>query len=277
MDHRSRITGQGLTVAAFVVGALFLAGGLVFLCAAVQNAARLPISLALLVIGGGLAIWAGLRWRKAQQLCDQAAQLAAAAAQHRRADPRALDVDLDLGGGRRLTGTVAEVFGQRIVEVTYSKLDGRHLLGPWIALLALSACHPGRDWTARVIGRSRKGHAPAQRLLGAPAGGAAGMLADLVAIYDAGRREPLPLPVRTSYAWADARHTAGLPERDAANAWKWERDEPAVHRVWGLGAPLEVLLDPVGPGEEFEGERTRLGAFAARLWLPVLRAERSPD
>ena len=164
--------------------------------------------------------------------------------------------------------------GQRIVEVTYSKLDGRHLLEPWLGLLALSACHPGGDWTALVIGRGRRGHEPVQRLLGPPADAVAA-LTDLVAIYDAGRREPLPLPVKTSYAWAEARHTAGFPERDAAAKWKWDKDEPAVQRVWGPNAPLDVLLEPVRAGEEFDGERTRLGAYAARLWLPLLRAERT--
>ena len=101
------------------------------------------------------------------------------------------------------------------------------------------------------------------------------MLTDLVAIYDAGRREPLPLPAKTSYAWAEARHTAGFPERDAAAKWKWDRDEPAVQRVWGPNAPLDVLLEPVRAGEEFDGENTRLGAYAARLWSPLLRAERT--
>jgi hypothetical protein len=74
---------HGLTIAAFALGALFLAGGLIFLCAAVQNTARLPLALALLVIGGGLAIWAGLRLRRSRQLSpdvldDQITDLAAA-------------------------------------------------------------------------------------------------------------------------------------------------------------------------------------------------------
>jgi hypothetical protein len=66
-DH-NRLAGQGLNLGAFFVGVLFLAGGLIFLCAAVQNPARWPIALALLVIGGGLAAWAGLRWRQAREL-----------------------------------------------------------------------------------------------------------------------------------------------------------------------------------------------------------------
>jgi hypothetical protein len=62
------LSGGTLTVGAFLVGVLLLAGGLIFLCAAAQNAARLPIALVLLLLGGGLAGWAGQRWRRARQL-----------------------------------------------------------------------------------------------------------------------------------------------------------------------------------------------------------------
>jgi uncharacterized membrane protein YidH (DUF202 family)/DNA-directed RNA polymerase subunit RPC12/RpoP len=68
MNSERRLTGQGLTVGGFIVGALCLAGGLIFLCAAVQNAARFPIALVLLVMGGGLAAWAGIRWQRARRL-----------------------------------------------------------------------------------------------------------------------------------------------------------------------------------------------------------------
>ena len=61
-------SGQGLTIALFLIGALLLAGGLVFLCAAIQDPARYSIALVLLVLGGSLAAWAGVRWRRARQL-----------------------------------------------------------------------------------------------------------------------------------------------------------------------------------------------------------------
>ncbi len=44
---------------------------------------------------------------------------------------------------------------------------------------------------------------PRVEALGPPDGDAVEVLRELVAIYDAGRREPLPLPVKTSYAWAE--------------------------------------------------------------------------
>ena len=40
----------------------------------------------------------------------------------------------------------------------------------------------------------------------------------------------------------------------------------------GASARLADLLQPLRPGEESDGETTRLGAYAARLWLPMLRA-----
>ena len=63
-----RPMGQAMTLAAFLLGAVLITGGLIFLCAAVESSSRLPIALALLVIGGGLAAWAGFRWRKARSL-----------------------------------------------------------------------------------------------------------------------------------------------------------------------------------------------------------------
>jgi exodeoxyribonuclease V gamma subunit len=37
---------------------------------------------------------------------------------------------------------------------------------------------------------------------------------------------------------------------------------------------LEELMQPLRLGEEYDGEDNRLGAYSARLWLPMLRAER---
>jgi hypothetical protein len=68
MIRESGTIGRGVTIGAFLLGVLCLAGGLIFLCAAVQNAARFPLALALLLVGAGLAAWAGIRLRKARQL-----------------------------------------------------------------------------------------------------------------------------------------------------------------------------------------------------------------
>ena len=219
-----------------------------------------------------------LGWRKAGELREQATLLATAALSYRKPDADAYDVDIDLGAGRRLTGTVSPVFGEHLVSVTYSKLDGKHLLASWIPLLALLAHHPEREWSAICIGRARRGGTPSERALGAPTDPAVDVLRDLVAIYDAGRREPLPLPVKTSYAWACARYEGGTPEREAGFKWKsgmypGDDAEPAHVRAWGPNPRLQALMQPLRAGEEVDGETHRLGAYAARLWLPMLRAE----
>jgi exodeoxyribonuclease V gamma subunit len=216
--------------------------------------------------------------RKAKEIRDQAAELALTARAYRNVGGTSHDVDIDLGGGRRLAGTVSGVYGDRVVAVTYSKLGGKQLLEAWIRLLALTACMPGTPWTAVCIGRAKRGTAAMTRLLGPPGEPAVDVLRGLVRLYDAGRREPLPLPVRTSYAWAEARLRGADPEQAAGYRWysntfPGEDQDVAYAKVWGKRAPLRTLLTAPGPGEEVAGEHTRLGAFAARLWLPLLRAE----
>jgi exodeoxyribonuclease V gamma subunit len=219
-----------------------------------------------------------LGWRKAGELREQSTLLAATALGYRKADADAYDVDIDLGAGRRLTGTVSPVFGDHLVSVTYSKLDGKHLLASWIPLLALFAHHPDREWSAICIGRAKRSSTPNERALGQPQEPATDLLRDLVAIYDAGRREPLPLPVKTSYAWACARFEGGDAEREAgfrwiSNKYPGEDQDPAQVRAWGPNAWLKDLMQPLRPGEQIDGETHRLGAYSARLWLPMLRAE----
>jgi exodeoxyribonuclease V gamma subunit len=187
-------------------------------------------------------------------------------------------VDVDLGHGRRLTGTVPGLYSYRLVSVSYSRLDAKQLLGAWVQLLALSANDEDHNWTGLVIGRASRGNNPATRLFGPVGAEAAALLADLVAIYDAGRREPLPLPLKTSFSWQQARRTNDDPMVAAGRRWRpthydGENADPAHVRVWGPNTSLDVLLEPMRPGEEAPGESTRLGAYAARVWGPMLRFE----
>jgi exodeoxyribonuclease V gamma subunit len=219
-----------------------------------------------------------LGWRTAGQIRDQAMALGVAALTHRQTTARTYDVDVELGGGRRLTGTVGPVYADRLVAVGYSKLDGKQLLASWVRLLALAAGLPDHNWTALTIGRAARGTVPAQRLLGPPCEAPEVLLRGLVELYDAGRREPLPLPLKTSFAWAGARLQGDDPREAAQQRWRTSRypgedAEPAHVRVWGEHAPLDRLLGPARPDEAVEGESTRLGALAARLWLPMLRSE----
>ena len=221
-----------------------------------------------------------LGWREATTISERAAAVAALAGKFRDSAPESEDIDIDLGGGRRLTGTVTDVYGDRVVSVTYSKISGKQLIDGWIKLLALAANQPGRAATAVCVGRSIDDTAEA-RCLGTPPDPPA-VLRDLVALYDAGRREALPIPPRTSFAWARGRHAGRDPRWKANSEWtsrpgeSRENEKPAPAKAFGHRAPLDVLLEPPRPGEEVDGEDSRLGAYAARVWLPMLRAERKP-
>jgi predicted Zn-ribbon and HTH transcriptional regulator len=57
-----------ILIIAFVISVVLLAMGLLFLCATTREPGRLPLSLILLVIGGGLAAWSALTWRREQRL-----------------------------------------------------------------------------------------------------------------------------------------------------------------------------------------------------------------
>jgi exodeoxyribonuclease V gamma subunit len=213
--------------------------------------------------------------RVACEIRDNARDLVCEAMQYRQVDAEAFNVAIDLGSGRQLRGTVPRVYDGRLVSVTYSKLDCRHLLPVWIRLVALAAQFPGRGWVASCIGRSQNTGEVVHRTLAPPAD-PAHVLADLVAIYDAGRREPLPLPLRSSYAWAEARIHGDDPYRAALGRWKdnpAEVQKPAHEQVWGKEAPLETILGTPLPGERVAGETTRLGALAVRLWQPLIDAE----
>lgn len=53
------------------VGALVLAGGLIYLCAASGNAGRLPLAFILLILGAGLATVGGLLLRRQRELAPE--------------------------------------------------------------------------------------------------------------------------------------------------------------------------------------------------------------
>ena len=208
-----------------------------------------------------------LGWRKATDVRETAMNLAVAALTHRQVEPKAYDIDITLRGGRRLTGTVTPVYGDRLVAVGYSRLDGKHLLESWVRLLALAAGHPDHNWTALTIGRAPRGTQPAQRLLGPTVEEPLTLLSGLVDLYDEGRRAPLQLPLKTSFAWASAAHMGQDPKPEAAKKWRSSRfpgedADPAHVRVWGEHADLDQLAE--------------LPALAQRLWFPLLASERGP-
>lgn len=199
---------------------------------------------------------------------------------HLRGGPsRTVDVDVTLDDGRRVVGSVTDVYADQLVSVSYSSLAAKHRLRSWLDLLALASSDPDVPWVAHAVGKYRKAGRQAQ--VGPISEIAArAHLADLVALRDLGLAEPLPLPLKTSLAYADRRriqlHTDSL---DAARReWdegqdrdgnRWLREAHDAHHglIWGLGAPLEALLDAKDASASF-------AVLSQRLWDPLLAIER---
>ncbi len=70
-------------------------------------------------------------------------------------EPTSLDVNLTLGDGSRIVGTVPQVRGDVIHAVTFSRLGPHHRLQAWLRLLVLTVGYPDRAFTARRKPMSR--------------------------------------------------------------------------------------------------------------------------
>jgi exodeoxyribonuclease V gamma subunit len=144
-----------------------------------------------------------------------------------------------------------------------------------VDLLALSATYDDQHWTGHAIGRSKAG--PSRALSGPVDHRARDWLRDLVALREQGLTMPMPAPLKTACAWAEAvaRERRGddvSPQRAAAREWVTDpdsrygipgEDEESAHRqVYGDGAPLQLLVD------------SGLPSVAARIWEPLLSNEK---
>ncbi|GAB7007176.1 exodeoxyribonuclease V subunit gamma [Nocardioides sp. AN3] len=225
-----------------------------------------------------------LGWRLLAGISGKAEPIAREALALRTRPATSVDVDVDLGGGRRLRGTVAEVYGDRLVPVSYSRLGATHRLQSWIRLLALAASDDDRAWTAHTLGRPTNSRARTPyslSQLGPLDHTALAVLGDLVALRDRGLTEPLPLPLKASFGYARQRRTQATADAALQKAgWDWEdgrfpgeQSDPEQVRAWGPGAGLPGLDGPPFDGEDYPGESTRFGALALRLWSPLLIAE----
>lgn len=220
-----------------------------------------------------------LGWAKANEILQKAGPLASMAQTITQGAPAsAHDITIDLGG-RLLTGTVTDIFDRRVVKMTYSKLGPKPQLEAWVSLVALAAASPGRGWTAGAIGRGWKN--PVERIAFVAPEDPMAILRDLVSIYDAGMSSALPLPLRTSYAWADGRRQ-GVPRANAYAMREWDNGKfpgesarPTQVAIWGADMSWDQLLALTPQeGEDPDGEGTRLGALALRLWAPMLAQAR---
>ena len=192
-----------------------------------------------------------------------------------------VDVNVDLGDGWSLIGTVPGVFGDVVRVVTYSNVGAKHRLAAWVRLLALTATHADRPFSAVTVGRGKRGEYGTARIppLGtdpvARAQAAVTHLDVLVDLYARGMCEPLPLYCKTSAAYASARPAdrTGRARRAWESGSKFDSEdrEPEHRLVLGRVVSFDELdVAPPRPDEDgpgwFPDESTRFGRYARRLW-----------
>jgi exodeoxyribonuclease V gamma subunit len=184
--------------------------------------------------------------------------------------PKARDVEVDLGGGRRLTGTVTGIHGDRLVRVGYSRLRAKQRLEAWVSLVALSAAHPG-SWVARAIGRAEEGDAPARATYSA-VDQPMPILTDLVALHDLALTRVLPLCADTARLYATTASSGRPPwrrERDLQDACRKEQRAAELVTAWGRPPSWQDLT----AAPALEGGEHLFGELAVRLWRPALDRE----
>ncbi|MFE3188231.1 exodeoxyribonuclease V subunit gamma [Nocardia sp. NPDC059240] len=194
---------------------------------------------------------------------------------------RTIDIAVDLGDGRRLTGTVPDVHDDALLCTTFSRLAPKHRMAAWIRLLALAATGTHQSWRAITIGRG-KHHRPAwQSTLTSPTAPLArGILRDLVLLRDEGLSEPLPIAPSASATYAE-RRLAGATTDDALHAAEQDFDDRFgehtdryFRHILGPSPRFDQLTEaaaPAPPGTD--PEPTRFGELARRLWNPLLTNE----
>jgi exodeoxyribonuclease V gamma subunit len=183
--------------------------------------------------------------------------------------PQARDLAVDLGDGRRLTGTVTGLYDNRLVRVAFSRLRAKQRLEAWISLVALSAAHPGH-WVARAIGRG-EADAPA-RATYSHVEDPMPVLTDLVALHDLAMTRVLPLCPDTGRKYAetaDSTRPRWMIERDLKDQWRKESASTDLVTAWGRRPSWEDLV----AAPSTEGAEHLFGELAVRLWRPALARE----
>src|SRR4051794_7710365 len=125
------------------------------------------------------------------------------------AEPGSVDVRVTLPDGRRVNGTVPDVYGDVLRGVSFSRVNARQRLVAWTRFLALTAAHPDRPFEAATVGRAgfgadRDAAVTVVRLARLDPQVALEELASLVGLFDEGLCEPLPIACKTSAAYAQA-------------------------------------------------------------------------
>lgn len=195
---------------------------------------------------------------------------------------RVVDVLVDLGDGRMLSGSVAQVHGNAVVRTTFSRLAPRHRIAAWVQVLALAAAQPEHDWQAVTLGRGRFGRPTWRVTVTAPRDMAVQLLRDIIRLRDMGLREPLPIAPTASAVYAQRRWQGATVDQaceaaeeafgGGAGALFGDFTDRSLRYVWGPQVRLRDWHNQPAEGDG-AGERTRFGELARLMWDPVLANE----
>ncbi|MFT3900098.1 MAG: exodeoxyribonuclease V subunit gamma [Gordonia sp. (in: high G+C Gram-positive bacteria)] len=145
---------------------------------------------------------------------------------------RTVDIRVELPDGRRLYGTVPNVYDNGLVSVTNSTLKGKQRLETWIALLALTAGTADGAPGACVIGAWGQGTTLRRY---APVADAASLLGALVALRDAGLSQPFALPLDAAEHAVEVYGRTGNPDQAMNRArGRYEHDRFVQNKAVSL-------------------------------------------
>jgi exodeoxyribonuclease V gamma subunit len=203
-------------------------------------------------------------------------EAAVAAASRYLQAPLVAPVELDREvEGVRVSGRFTDLRRDGRVEVHFSLLGGRQDIRPWVRHVFLCLGAPeGIAPSTVVVGRGKPGGPTAIRF-GALAN-AEEIARDLVRLYRAGQREPLPLFPDASRAFAETDRKTGDQARAYAAAAR-AYDHPRNERPLIRDLDVELLFrgrDPVAP--RAEGECPGFAEVARRFFGPLLDNQREP-
>jgi exodeoxyribonuclease V gamma subunit len=186
-----------------------------------------------------------------------------------------LEIDLEVDG-RRLVGTLTDLWPGGLVRAQFSKLGQRSELDVWIRHLVLGMVAP-KDWSgvSHLVGRPADKAGKRCVHFDAPAD-PGGLLAHLIDVYEHGQRVALPFFHDASRRYAKA--IVGPKGEDEARAIKdayygyrgqegqrpGECADPYVRQAF-------AGVDPLAPGFDVGSEALQFRRLARRVFEPMLR------
>ncbi|MXP24083.1 exodeoxyribonuclease V subunit gamma [Gordonia sp. HNM0687] len=234
--------------------------------------------------------------RELQDISADVASVFAAAESARMGAPATVDVVVPLPDGRRLYGTVGDVYAGTVVTASYSKLRAKQRLTAWIRLLAVAADRQaagrGDDiHAAAVIARRPTRSGGVARSLLAVPDNPLDVLVSLIGLRDLGFRRVLPLPLDPAADFADHHRRSGRADRAVPAARRaFDGDFGAgrdryLRMVFGgdVTRPVDfdvLLAEPIPPDDDWSGptlptdaDGALFGALARLVWEPLLDHE----